>query len=173
MREPARVAIVSVDDSQRRQLRKAGASMNTELLQRLREIGKLIREQDNRCTDAPIFIVQQLKRVYGFDPEYADDDCIAWIDHANDCSVASPEEHTALEEAYQNGEYTKISENWTRTAYQDRWEFVTACFTEHAAREHIRINGHNLNGPRVYAESSFRNEEFRTVRQFLLSLEEP
>jgi len=171
MREPARVAIVSVDDSQRRQLRKAGAPMNIELLQRLREIGKLLREQDNRCTDAPIFIVQQKKRVYGFDAEYADDDDIVWIDSSNDFTFASPEEHAALEEAYQNGEYTKV-DGWTRTAYQDHWEFVTACFTEHAAREHIRINGHNLNEPRVYAESSFRNEEFRVVRQFLMSLED-
>ena len=55
--------------------------------------------------------------------------------------------------------------------YQDTWHFVTACFTEVGCNDYIRLNGHNHRGKlRVYADSSYRNEEFRTVRAFLMGL---
>ena len=45
-------------------------------------IGRLIVTQDNRITDAPMFIVQEQKRTYGFDPEYSDK--AAWLDCEGD-----------------------------------------------------------------------------------------
>ena len=61
-------------------------------------------------------------------------------------------------------------QDWTRTGYQDTWHFVTACFTEAGCNDYIRLNGHNHRGKlRTYAASSYRNEEWRTVRSFLMS----
>lgn len=51
---------------------------------RIAEIGRLLRTQDNRITDAPLFIVQEQKRTYGFDPQWANDSEIAWLDGCND-----------------------------------------------------------------------------------------
>jgi hypothetical protein len=49
--------------------------------------------------------------------------------------------------------------------------FVTTCFTEAGCNDYIRLNGHNHRGKlRVYADSSYRNEEFRAVRAFLMGL---
>lgn len=134
---------------------------------RIAEIGNLLRTQDNRITDAPLFIVQEQRRTYGFDPAYGGN--IVWIDSANDSVEATPEEHAEMEAAHDNGE--DEPDGWFRTAYQDTWHFVTACFTEAGCNDYIARNGHNHRGKlRVYADSSYRNEEFRAVRAFLMGL---
>jgi hypothetical protein len=60
------------------------------------------------------------------------------------------------------------------------WVAVQPFFTEAGAQRFLDINGHNLAGgrgfihakkpPRIYAEGSFRNEEWRAVRAALLAL---
>ena len=136
---------------------------------RIAEIGNLLRTQDNRSTDAPLFIVQEQRRTYGFDPQWANDSEIAWLDGCNDSVEATPEEHAKMEAAWQEDE--EEPDGWTRTAYQDTWHFVTACFTEAGCNDYIARNGHNHRGKlRVYADSSYRNEEFRAVRAFLMGL---
>ena len=130
------------------------------------EIGRLIREQDNRATDAPIFVVEEKRRQYGLDPSYADDHEIVWLDSENDYEEATPEERTWLEKLDDNGE--DVPGRWTRTAYKDNWHFVTACFTEQGCKDYITLNGHNHKELRIYAAGSWRNEEWRTVRKFLM-----
>ena len=49
-------------------------------------------------------------------------------------------------------------------------EYENAFFTEKAAREHIRINGHNLNEPRTYVNHAYRNPEMELIIKFLRSL---
>lgn len=49
-----------------------------------------------------------------------------------------------------------------------RWEFVTACLTEHGCKEYLRFNGHNLGETRIYAESGFRNQEVQMLRLILM-----
>ncbi len=132
---------------------------------RIAEIGHLLRTQDNRITDAPIFIVQEQKRTYGFDPAYSDK--AVWLDCEGD--EVDAEKHAQLETARDNGE--DIPGDYTRTAYQDTWHFVTACFTEAGCNDYIALNGHNHRGKlRVYADSSYRNAEWRAVRGFLAGL---
>jgi hypothetical protein len=132
-------------------------------------IGNLIKTQDNRCTDAPIFIVEERKRIYGIDPEYADDE-IVWLDGLNGNEEASEEEAAKLEAKYQ--EDLEEPEGWTRTGYIDRWEFVTACFTEQGCKEFLRVDGHNHGVTRIYAAGSYRNAEWRAVRDYLIGLAE-
>jgi hypothetical protein len=47
--------------------------------------------------------------------------------------------------------------------------FVSAHFTEKAAQEYVRLNGHNLNRPHIHVISLFRCEEMRAVRNMLLN----
>ena len=127
-------------------------------------IGKQIAEQDNRCTDRPIFLVQQKVTDSGYDENYVDD--VMWIGDGG--AVADAEEKDRLETAYeQTGD---IPDGWTRTGYRDRWEFVTACFTEQACKDHIAANGHNLREPRIYADHSCRNFEFRELWDLMVGL---
>lgn len=132
----------------------------------LERVGELIRTQDNRATQAPIFAVQQRKRIYGMDPDYTDD--IAWIDSANDYDEADERTARRLEAIHRST--GKERDGWTRTGYRDEWEFVTACFTEAGCAEFIRINGHNLTDPRIYAYGSWRNAEWNAVRDHLAAL---
>lgn len=132
----------------------------------LAAIGERIASQDNRATAAPIFIVQQRRRIYGLDTDYTDH--VAWIDTGGDCDEATGRRARALEARYQRtGEEPA---GWSRTGYMDVWEFVTACFTEQGCKDYIAVNGYNLRDPRIYAEGSYRNAEWQTVRDWLLSL---
>lgn len=133
----------------------------------LKEIGRLIATQDNRCTDQPMFIVQQ-KRAYVTEDGY--NDCYyEWRETTSgDYSIASPQKRVHLEKYFE--EHGCAPDGWMRFAMFDTWEFVTACFTEQGCKEYLRINGHNLNEPRIYADGSFRNHEYRTLRNWLLSL---
>ncbi len=149
--------------------------MDLEQYKLLQAIGQDIRAQDNRCTDAPIFIVREKKRLYGVDPDYHSSHVVVWIDQDNDHAEADAEEHERIEAAWE--ESGDVPEGWTRTAYKEHWEFVTACFTEAGCKEYLRCNAHNLGetqispvDPRVFAASSFRNDEFRVVRKFLNTL---
>jgi hypothetical protein len=158
---------VGLNDKQGASLIRTAADRLEELEQvvgKLREIGKQIAEQDNRITDQPIFIVQQKKIDTGYDPAFTDD--IAWI-HC-DGFMADADEAKKLEDAY--NKTGDEPEEWTRTGYIERWEFVTACFTEQGCKDYIDADGHNLKEPRIYADGSYRNTEFRELRNLMLSL---
>lgn len=142
---------------------RSEASASTELLA---GIGENLRTQDNRITTNPIFAVQQIRRIYGLDPEYGEN--IVWLQRDGDYVEADAEEHTKLEAQYQ--ETLEEPEGWTRTAYHDEWEFVTACFTEKGCKDYIARNGHNLNGPRIYVYGGYRNEEWRLIREHLMQM---
>lgn len=134
-------------------------------MKRMREIGDLIATQDNRITDEPIFIVQQKRRIYGVDDGYSDD--YVWID-GESC-------YTDEEKAERDAERAENEEpkaEYRQCGYIDIWEFVTACFTEQGCKDYLCQNAHNLREPRIYAEGSYRNKEWRDVRAFLISLRE-
>jgi len=118
-------------------------------------IGHRIMSQDNRATDSPIFVVQQRRRIVGMQACYADG--YGWQNR-------NEPEDIRYEEAR-----PEDSGMWHRLWYRDIWEFVTACFTEAACADYIACNGHNLKDPRIFAEGSYRNAEFRAVREFLRS----
>lgn len=132
-------------------------------IEQLQAIGKNIATQNNRCTDQPMFIVQQRRMITGIDTAYCED--VGWYN--GDSFLTEGEEFDALELCY-NKDSIEPSE-WTRTGYIKIWQFVTACFTEQGCKDFLAINGHNLKEPRIYAEGSYRNEEWRTVRNALLS----
>lgn len=136
-----------------------------EIPAKIKKISGLINTQDNRITSHPMFLVQQKVRTTGFDPDYADNSQLCWI---GDDGEVDEETSKGLFEDYENGKY--VDSFYTLTGFVDSWEFVTCCFTNSGAEEYIRVNGHNLNEPRVYVASGFRNFEFQAVRDFLKAL---
>jgi hypothetical protein len=140
-------------------------------LSELKAIGELLRTQDNRSTDQPMFIVQQIRSYVTNATDYHDSR-IEWRESiSGDYALADAAESAALEEEYQHTH--TVPGGWDRLAVIDVWEFVTACFTEQGCKDFILINGHNLNSPRIYADGSYRNNEFRAIRNALIALPSP
>jgi len=132
----------------------------------LEEIRKNLLTQDNRIAADPMFVVERRVRDWGMDPDYAE--AYAWVDAEDDHAEAGENEADALDAKDARGEPTAP---WTRAWYRDRWEFVTACFTEAGAQACIDAHGHNLGEARIYIHSWWRNDEWITVRAALLSYE--
>jgi hypothetical protein len=144
------------------------------------DIGKEIRTQDNRITDSPIFVVEQKVRDYGFSEDYVED--FEWINDEGE-TVSEDDVNDILEEHNKDVEEEEMVEfvdlddynceefNLRKVYYKDRWQFVTACFTEKGCEEYLKINEHNLKEARIYAFGSYRNDEFRSVREYLLKLD--
>ncbi len=126
---------------------------------RLKALVDTLSTQSNSGTAHPMFVVQQRRRVYGFDPIYTDD--FVWLQSDESVEVDAAEA-AELEAAY--NETSREPDNRTRTAYQDQWNFVTACLTRDAAERYIAANRHNLTDPRVYVESGYRNHEWIDLR---------
>lgn len=129
----------------------------------LQQIGNEILTQDNRTTEAPIFIVQEKVRIWGLDSAYSDE--YRWINPGNEGEEAEPGMSIGLDEQEHMGEDTTP---WEKVYFEDRWEFVTACFTEAGCKAFIEADGHNHKELRIYAAGSYRNAEWCTVRDHLL-----
>lgn len=125
-------------------------------------IGELIRTQDNRITDQPMFVVFQKREIIGSDEHSPSRVCWVW-----DGEEVSELRAKRLEALYQDGRDTR---EYDRYAMQEVDEFVTACFTEHGCKDYLRQNGHNLRLPYIYACGSFRNNEYQLVRNWLAGI---
>ena len=132
------------------------------------ELSKLMREQDNRATENPIFAVQVKVRDYGFETQF--EGGVTWID-TTEYDEADEEYCKVLDRYYRM--YDEEPRSWRRVGYRDRWEFVTACFTEQGCKDYIKANGHNHRGEkRIFAYGGWRNYEWQDVRKHLLSFTE-
>nr|DAP73802.1 MAG TPA: hypothetical protein [Caudoviricetes sp.] len=137
-------------------------SRTVKLSPELYTIGELIRTQDNRITDQPMFVVFQKREIIGSDEHSPSRIC--W---ASDGEEVSELRAKRLEALYQDGRDTR---GYDRYAMQEVDEFVTACFTEHGCKDYLRQNGHNLRLPYIYACGSFRNNEYQLVRNWLAGI---
>ncbi|WP_245196314.1 hypothetical protein [Klebsiella michiganensis] len=137
-------------------------SRTVKLPAELYTIGELIRTQDNRITDQPMFVVFQKQEIIGSDEHSPSRIC--WV---RDGEEVNPLRALRLEILYQDGRDTR---GYDRYAMQEVDEFVTACFTEHGCKEYLRQNGHNLRLPYIYACGSFRNNEYQLVRNWLAGI---
>jgi hypothetical protein len=126
----------------------------------LAEVAHRLRTQDNQVTAHPIFTVQQRRRIYGLDPAYSER--VVWVDSDGE---ADGEKSAELERDFE--QTGKERDGYTRTAYVDIWQFVTACLTEQGCKDYLALNGHNLREPRIYVESGCRNVEWQKLRTLL------
>jgi hypothetical protein len=126
----------------------------------IQQIAHNLRTQDNRATAHPVYLVQQLSRQYGIDPDYSDD--TVWISAEDE---ADEQEAAELDKLEQTG---NVPSGWYRTGYVDSWQFVTACLTLKGAQDFIAQNQHNLKNPRIYVASACQNNEIIELRKFLM-----
>lgn len=124
----------------------------------IKSISYEISTQDNRATSYPLFCVFDKERIYGMDSDYSNS--FEWFNQEGDETIDS-DGGMSEDFAEENG-YNKVY-------YLDIDRFINAHFTERAAKEHIRINGHNLNKPFIYVTSLFRCHEMISIRDFLKS----
>lgn len=141
-----------------------------EILQRLKEIGQNIIDQDNRITEQPIFLVQQKVKDYGYHEDWADE--FDWIKEDGDpTTIEDPKLIRRLNNIWFNGDHTCLEGKYYPVYYKERWEYVSAFFTEKGCNDYLRIDRHNLSANvRTYADGSYRNNEFRDIRNFLIML---
>ena len=145
---------------------RAPAVLSNQQEQMLMAIGRRLLSQDNRGTDAPMFIVEQ-KRTYVTAEGY-NSSRTEWVKNdGGEHQVATAHQAARLEAHYRK--HFECPKHWERLAVFDVWEFVTACFTEQGCKDYLRVNGHNLSETRIYAASSFRNHEFRDLREVLMA----
>ena len=136
----------------------------------LRELGKELLTQDNRATKDPVFLVQQRRRIYGLDSEYAEK--FTWVGE-DDYKEADPDTAARLEREFSEADYPDESfEGYIRVGYQDIWETETVFFTLKGAEEYMKNQRHNLKHPRIYVESAHRNPEWKMLRKFFMNLAE-
>lgn len=154
--------VEALEKAQQRIAELESRTVTVKLPAELYTIGELIRTQDNRITDQPMFVVFQKREIIGSDEHSPSRICWVW-----DGEEVSELRAKRLEALYQDGRDTR---GYDRYAMQEVDEFVTACFTEHGCKDYLRQNGHNLRLPYIYACGSFRNNEYQLVRNWLAGI---
>jgi len=133
----------------------------------IKKIIESLRTQDNRSTDQPVFCVQEREFLI---TEQGHHDTIQWFKWSHgECNRVSDR----LEKALDKREISSkaIPEGYQKFHLKENWRHVQSFFTEAGAKEFITADGHNHGELRIYAGGSFRNFEFRAIRDFLLGLE--
>lgn len=131
---------------------------------KIEEIGNLIKTQDNRITDQPIFVVEKSVMVitnpdYGYDAE-------EWVNTKSGNYEKADETKARRLDVLDND--CRDTGNWEKFYLKETWEFATCCFTEHGCKDYLTANGHNLGKARIYAYGSYRNYEYQAVRNMLI-----
>lgn len=147
-----------------------------ELYKALLVTAENMRKQDNRATASPYFFqIEETKTRLvpdGFGSpvwvdeeggEYDDDDAKEYL---VECSNLTKEKVDDLNSA--ELEYHLEKFNFRHYEQEDYKTLSNVFFTEEAARNHIRINGHNLDAPRDYVSFGYRNPELENVVKLLL-----
>lgn len=136
----------------------------------LRELAEQLRTQDNAITENPIFMVQQRRRLWGYNSdEYSQEDCVVGVQWFNEDNDEASDEQLKSLRRYWSMHHAE-PEGWRRVGYIDLWEHVQPFFTRAGAELYIDQNRHNLRDPRVYVESGYRNAEWQFLRDFIQSL---
>lgn len=134
-----------------------------ELNETIQAIGILVAsDKFEHCTSDPIFLVQQKIREYGYSEDYTGS--FEWFDSEQQENVEGDRAKrlTALENNLRD-----VPEKYVRIYYQERWEFVTCCFTREGAEAFIKKQKHNLKETRIWVDSLYRNQEMIDVREYL------
>lgn len=135
----------------------------------LRELGELLRSQDNRATDHPLFVVQELVE-HPCDPERQGqfaETRLVWYETDEGAEVPTHIRSNLEHGFLRTGQKP---DGYDRCFFGGLWTNVQEFFTEEAADKYISENKHNLKSPRVYAKGTYRNKEMRLIRNWLMSL---
>lgn len=130
----------------------------------LKEVSVLMRSQDNRSTQHPLFVVQELKEIV---KASGCGDRTIYVDGEDELSQ---EEYDA-EEANEDSD-VDLSE-YREIEVSDEWVISDTAgmfFTEDACERHIKLNNYHYRKPRSYVISAWRNPEMVMVMQAILKL---
>lgn len=162
----------------------------------LLETSKLMREQDNRSTQYPLFVVhEKIERTVA---DGRGDKSVYIHYDGGDYSEISVEQYDILEEEYSNfngynseefestEEAAKVMEElriesiedfnpdeWEKIEISVEWEMSDRAgffFTEKACHEHIEQNNYHYTQPRSYVISAWRNPEIVATMHMILKL---
>jgi hypothetical protein len=148
----------------------------------LKEIQANLKTQDNRSTRDPIFVVYDWEKVPSCSDytdlwEYIDTDSparigktkeemLAWMENTG-INVPENIDHYNVE-----GLFNYLIEQGYEVHkfyYIEKCKFITAFFTEKAAKDYIVANKHNLTSKvHIYAESLYCNYEMQLIRKLLM-----
>lgn len=131
-------------------------------------IEKLAHEmqtQDNLCTADPIYLVQEERIIYGFQPECAADGDYHWYFPDEDGYYDVPTDGEGLPLSEEEAEIFGYEKAYFITTK----EFVCAHFTMAAAERYIEAQKHNLKSPRIFVDSMYRCDEMKAIREFLMN----
>jgi hypothetical protein len=90
----------------------------------LKEIQNNVLTQDNRCTDQPMFIVERLRKDYGYTKGYTD--LYEWVD-PRDCESGAVDDLKSKRLDILDKNY-RDTEPYEKIYYKERWEFVQCFF---------------------------------------------
>lgn len=134
----------------------------------LNTLTEKMKDQDNRATAFPLFVIQVDKK------EYCNDELAEKIErkgesYGNFCSDCQEK----MDNAEEIPEYCERCDPSCFIGYRIIQDFdLTAgvFLTAEACEEHIRLNHYHYINPKSFAVSSWRNPEIQTVIQLLFKL---
>jgi hypothetical protein len=112
----------------------------------------------DHCTRDAIFIVQQLKHMCGFDPQYSDK--YVWIDRDNDNAEADARTARRLDALDDDG---RSFGGWEKVYFEEYWEYVCAHFTRESAEAFIKRKGHDYDELRIWVDCQVYCPEYNAI----------
>lgn len=160
-----------------------------ELVDRLKYWNKSEEGRHSHITDSPIFTVQQLVKVYGFDSTYSDDWCLCYDDEVwwnveeymysldddrvskivNKSGCDNIEQFLDLNGWDQIYELQAETTDLNQVYYKEEWQHVNTHLTKEGAQAFIKRKQHDYGKLRVYVESLFWCVEFKELIKGLVS----
>lgn len=149
------------------------------------QTSKLMRSQNNRGTQYPLFIIQTLEEVLKADGRggrtvYFDGEettitsaQFEELEDAKDHDRRGVEIDKCLNEAGLDSLDDFDPDDWERLEVSDEWVYADNAgffFTEKACHDHIEQNRHHYNKPRSYVISAWRNPEIVATMHMILNL---
>lgn len=152
----------------------------------LEETSRLMRTQDNRGTQFPLFIIQEQKEVMtangrgdrtiyfnSEDQVSITADQYEELEEARDSDKTDEEVAELLEDVGMDSLGEFEADDWERLEINDEYVFADQAgffFTEKACHDHIESNHYHYTKPRSYVISAWRNPEMVATMQMILKL---
>jgi hypothetical protein len=161
----------------------------------LKELAEKLKTQDNRCTANPrYYAIREKDKIYGMEDGYTDDyvyvkDDSEWecdtLEEAFECECeaegvktregetyigAARREWYSSQHGFSDEEMLLELFGWRRVGIRHIEKFSNCFLTEEAAKQHIRINGHNLRSPDTFLFHAYRNQELDMVIKAILEI---
>ena len=133
----------------------------------IKEIAFNIRNQDNRITANPIFMVQVRVEICGLENGYEDHIKVIDEDHDEIDPPDGMDSYSSLADWHEQQE--ELGHTLVGCRYE--WHNKQPFFTEVGAQRYIDRNRHNLGKTRIYVESGYRNDEWEAIRETLRKIE--